>query len=186
MKKLIKTIFLLMVVAAVGLVVLKAVRRQDKPSAEVSEGQITDVKTMARLCTIELRNEVPVQDTINNKLVVAIQKQKTTVSFDVEALQVDTAGENIKVILPPEIIEIEEDASMDNAWVPIDVKILERSIVAFFMPEEIDDKEEKALKKKILKKSRKLLYASGKVERARKDAAIYLKELMEMVYDKPV
>ena len=47
---------------------------------------------MVRLCAVDIYSEVPVLDTIDNKVMFAVQKQKGSVLFDIENMQVD-AGE---------------------------------------------------------------------------------------------
>ncbi|MDE6338862.1 MAG: hypothetical protein K2K97_03625, partial [Muribaculaceae bacterium] len=94
---------------------------QSKNNISVGAGKIADVKTMAQLCTIEIFNEVPVKDTINNKMLFGIQKQQGSISFDMEKMEINADGDTVKITLSPEIVEINE-ATADNSWQVIDTK----------------------------------------------------------------
>ena len=154
-----------------------------KKSIDVSEGKISKVETMAQLCAIEIYSEVPVLDTINNKVMFAVQKQKGSVSFDLENMEMDTKGDTIKITLSPEIVDLYE-ATEDNSWEVIDTKAI--GSMSMFRSDKFTDDEENALKEKIKNNSKKLLYHNGTIERARKEGANNLQMLMEKVYQKPV
>ena len=47
-------------------------------------------------------------DTINNKVMFAVQKQKGSISFDIENMQVDAEGDTVKITLSPEIVDLYE------------------------------------------------------------------------------
>lgn len=154
-----------------------------KTSIEVSKGQVRDIKTMVQLCSIDLYNEVPVRDTINNKVIFAIQKQRGSISFDMENLTVDADGDTVKILLPPEIIEINE-ATEDNSWQVIDTKNI--GFLGGLKSSRLSDDEENRVKARIKAKSKRLLYQNGTVKRARAEASKNLQSLMEKIYRKPV
>ncbi len=112
-----------------------------KKSIEVGKGQISDIKTMAQLCTVDLYNEVPVLDTINNKVLFAVQKQRGSVSFDLENMQVNTDGDTVKIVLSPEIVEINE-ATEDNSWQVIDSKNMSLNGFNPLASDKLTDEEE--------------------------------------------
>ena len=94
-----------------------------KKTIDVDKGKVSRIETMARLCTVDIYSEVPVLDTINDKVMFAIQKQKGSVSFDLEKLKVDADGDTVQITLPPEIVELYE--SMDkNSWEVIDLSLI--------------------------------------------------------------
>lgn len=41
---------------------------------DVSKGKINKVEMMAQLCAIDIYSEIPILDTINNKVIFAVQK----------------------------------------------------------------------------------------------------------------
>lgn len=154
-----------------------------KKSIDVSKGQISKVETMAQLCAIDIYSEVPILDTINNKVMFAVQKQKGSVSFDLENMQMDSDGDTVKIVLSPEIVDLYE-ATEDNSWEVIDTKAIGK--MAMFKSDKFTNEEENAIKANIKKNSKKLLYHNGTIERARAEGARNLQTLMEKVYQKPV
>lgn len=177
--KLIRNLIILAILAAAGVAVYFYLHTTNK-TIEVSSGKINAIETMAELCTIELYNEIPVKDTVNNKVLFGIQKQRGKVSFDLEKIQVDSTGDTIRVILPPEIVEVNE-ATEDNSWQVIDSKGL-----ALFTSNKLTAEEENLIKSKIRRNSINALYKNGTIERARAEGVKNLQTLMEKVYRKPV
>ncbi|MDE6653606.1 MAG: hypothetical protein K2K37_04380 [Muribaculaceae bacterium] len=155
-----------------------------KKSIDVSKGKISKVETMAQLCAIDIYTEVPVLDTINNKVIFAVQKQKGSVSFDLEKMEINADGDTVKITLSPEIVDLYE-ATEDNSWEVVDTKAIG---IMSIMPnsDKFTNEEENAIKAKIKENSKKLLYRNGTVERARAEGARNLESLMEQVYKKPV
>lgn len=151
-----------------------------KNSIEVSKGQISKIETMAQLCAIDIYSEVPVLDTINNKVMFAVQKQRGNVSFDLENMKMEAGGDTVKVTLSPEIVDLYE-ATEDNSWEVIDAKGL-----GLLTSDRLTDAEENSIKANIKKNSKKLLYDNGTIARARAEGARNLQSLMEKVYRKPV
>lgn len=151
-----------------------------------SKAEISDVRKIVRLCATDIYNEVPVIDTINNKVLVAIQKQRGSISFDVDKISMDQSGDTIFINLPPEIIEIHE-ASDPDSWDVIDsqnISFLNK--INPFATDRLTDEEEKAVKAKVMVQSKKRLYDKGIVKKAREDGAKTLKEMMEKIYRRPV
>lgn len=150
---------------------------------DVRKGQIREIETMAQLCAMDIYSEVPVLDTINSKVIFAVQKQKGSVSFDLENLRVDADADTIKITLSPEIVDLYE-ATEDNSWEVIDTKAI--GIMSVFRSDKFTNEEENAVKANIKRNSKKRLYHNGTIERARSEAARNLQILMEKVYKKPV
>lgn len=149
----------------------------------VGKGKIDKVDTMVELCSIDFYNEVPIIDTVQNWVCFAKQKQRGSISFDIENLDIDANGDSVLIILPPEIIEIME-ATDDKAWETVDSKDLTwlQRLSTSRAPVEVWS----IVKKNALIKSKKNLYQAGIVERARVEGAENLQILMEKVYNKPV
>lgn len=167
--------------AAIG-VVLYISFSSPKKTIDVSQGQISKIETMAQLCAIDIYSEVPVLDTVNNKVMFAVQKQKGSVSFDLENMQMDTEGDTVKVTLSPEIVDLYE-ATEDNSWEVIDTKAI--GTMALLRSDKFTDEEENIIKAKIKRNSKKLLYQNGTIERARAEGVKNLRSLIEKVYRKP-
>lgn len=181
MTKKVKNLITLAAIAAVAIILFFWLGAPKK-SIEIGKGQISDVNTMAQLCTVDLYNEVPVLDTINSKVLFAVQKQRGSVSFDLENMQVNTDGDTVKIVLSPEIVEINE-ATEDNSWQVIDSKSISLNP---FATDKLTDEEESQLKAKIKSNSKKVLYHNGTIERARAEGVRNLQTLMTKVYHKPV
>ena len=149
----------------------------------VGKGKIDKVDTMVELCSIDFYNEVPIIDTVQNWVCFAKQKQRGSISFDIENLDIDANADSVLIILPPEIIDIME-ATDDKAWETVDSKDLKwlQRLSTSRAPVEVWS----IVKKNALIKSKKNLYQAGIVERARMEGAENLQTLMEKVYNKPV
>ncbi len=151
-----------------------------RKSIDAFASQIRNVKTMAQLCTVELYSEVAVKDTVNEKVLFGIQKQCGNVSFDLEKMQIDDSGDTVRIVLGPEIVEVNESADY-NSWEVIDTKGL-----SLLTSDKLTDEEENQVKSNIRKNSIKQLYQNGTIERARAEGVRNLMSLMEKVYRKPV
>ncbi|MDE5836029.1 MAG: DUF4230 domain-containing protein [Paramuribaculum sp.] len=149
----------------------------------VNRGQVNKVETMAQMCVIDIYSEVPVLDTINSKVMFAIQKQKGSVSFDIESMEINTEEDTITVTLPPEIVELFE-ATDDNSWEVIDTKPIGN--MALFRSGKFTIEEENIIKSRIKRKSKQVLYRNGTIAKARAEAAKNLETLMTALYKKPV
>ena len=178
-----KLIVIAIVVIAVAAVALYFLFATPKKTIDVSKGHISKIETMAQLCAVEIYSEVPVLDTINDKVMFAVQKQKGSVSFDLEKMKVDADGDTVTVTLPQEIVELYE-ATEDNSWEVIDTKAI--GSMAMFRSDKFTDEEENMLKAHIKENSRRLLYRNGTIQRARAEGARILQPLMEKIYRKPV
>lgn len=183
LRKIYLTLIAIAVIAVVGVGLYFSLSKPDK-SIEVGKSQLSNIETMVQLCAMDIYSEVPVLDTINGKVMFAIQKQRGSVSFDLENMHIDASGDTVKIILSPEIVELYE-ATEDNSWEVIDTKALG---VKSLLPgsDKFTAEEENALKAKIKRKSKKLLYQNGTIQRARAEGAINIQSFMEKVYRKPV
>ncbi|MBD5175363.1 MAG: hypothetical protein HDT06_06045 [Bacteroidales bacterium] len=179
-----KKVMIAAVVAAVALAALLYLSfTKPEKHTDVREGWVSKIETMAQLCTVDLYSEMPILDTINNKVMFAIQKQRGSISFDLENLKIDAEGDTVKITLSPEIVELYE-ATEPNSWEVIDTKAIGR--LAVFRSDRFSDTEENALKARIQEKSKRQLYRNGTVRRARAEGAQNLRSLMEQLYRKPV
>lgn len=170
-------------VAAISIIAVIAVCRLFAPKGnniEVSKGKIKNVESLVQLCTVDFYYEVPVKDTVNFKMLFGIQKQQGSISFDIDRLEIDAQGDTVRIVLPPEIIEIRESTEKDS-WQVIDTKGL-----TILTRDKLTDEEENLIKSHIRQKSIRRLYQNGTVRRARAEAVSNLSSLMEKIYRKPV
>ncbi len=73
---------------------------------EVLPSKPGDVKEMARLCSMEIYNEVSGLDTVNYKVIFAVQKRSGSITFDMEDLEIDDSGDTGRSVLPREIVDV--------------------------------------------------------------------------------
>lgn len=147
---------------------------------EVSKGKIKNIESLVQLCSVDFYNEVPVKDTVNFKMLFGIQKQQGSISFDIDRLEINSDGDTVRIVLPPEIIEIRESTEKDS-WQVIDTKGL-----TIMTRDKLTDAEENIIKSHIRQKSIRRLYQNGTVRRARSEAVENLTSLMQKIYRKPV
>ncbi|MDE6480749.1 MAG: DUF4230 domain-containing protein [Muribaculaceae bacterium] len=184
MIKALKYIIPLVLAAAIAFLGWQLYRYFQKPEEiEVLPSHPGDVKEMARLCSMEIYNEVSVLDTVNYKVMFAVQKQSGSITFDMENMQIDDSGDTVKIVLPREIVEVYE-SNEKNAWEVIDTKAI--GPMAFLRSNKFTSAEENRVKSKLKAKAIRRLYSNGTVRQARKDAAENLTRLMQGIYRKPV
>ena len=184
MIKTLKYIITLVILAILAFLGWQAYRYFQRPEEiEVLPSRPGDVKEMVRLCSMEIYNEVPVHDTVNFKVIFAVQKQIGSISFDVEHLSIDDTGDTVRIRLPREIVEVHESTDKDS-WQVIDTKAI--GPMAIIRSNKFSLQEENRVKTKLKDKSIKRLYTNGTVRQARKDAVDNLERLMETAYRKPV
>lgn len=182
-KRILKTAVFLLTIIAVAVVVWLYLNPGKNEKIIVDEGRINEVKTMVRLCSMDIYREVPVVDTINNKVIVAVQKQQGSISFDIEDLTIDAEGDTVRLTLPKEIVEIRESTE-DNSWQVIDTKNI--GFLGAIRNNHITDREENRVKAKLKRNAVKSLYEDGTVRHARTEAAKNLETMLEKLYRKPV
>ncbi|MDE5584860.1 MAG: tetratricopeptide repeat protein [Muribaculaceae bacterium] len=184
MNKTLKYIIPLVILAVLAFLGWQFYRYFQRPEEiEVLPSRPGDVKEMVRLCSMEIYNEVPVLDTVNFKVMFAVQKQSGSISFDIEHLNVDDSGDTVRIQLPREIVEVNESTEK-NSWQVIDTKAI--GPMAILRSNKFSLEEENRVKAKLKANSIKRLYSNGTVRQARKDAVDNLTRLMEAAYRKPV
>lgn len=166
---------------AAGIYVVHKVKISGREKTyEVAEGKVTDLRQLAELCTVDIYSEVPVLDTINSKVLFGIQKQRGSVSFDLEKLQVNADGDTVRVTLSPEIVELYESTD-SNSWEVVDTKSLR-----LLGSGRLTAEEDNMVKSHIKAKSIRELYRNGTIKRARAEACVNLRDMYFKVYRKPV
>ncbi len=176
----------LAIVVAVGLLVGCAwyfFLREREPEVTAFRASASEAAAMARLCSIEIYNEATLTDTINSKMLFAVQKQKGRISFDVDSLEMRERGDTLVVRLPVERVELYE-ATDEDSWKVIDTKNV--SPLGFILSDRLTLAEENALKRRFRRKSIAKLYSNGVVARARREAAENLQQMLTILYDRPV
>jgi len=157
------------IAAAVAVWLLIPSRRSD--AVAMTPARISDIATMVSLSTVDIYEEQPVNGRIGPKHLVARQTLTGSVSFDLEKLVIDTVGDTLRVILPPETVELYESTE-PGSYVVIDTwndRLLGSALTT---------REENAIKAKAMALARKRIYAKGYVRRARAEAVANLAQLL--------
>lgn len=184
MIKILKSITAVILLAALAYIGWQFYRHFQSPEEiEVLPSRPGDVKEMVRLCSLEIYNEVPVLDTVNSKVIFAVQKQSGSISFDLENINADDSGDTVRIELPREIVNVYESTEK-NSWQVIDTRAI--GPMSILRSNKLTVEEENRVKAKLKANSVKRLYANGTVRQARKDAVDNLKRLMQAAYRKPV
>lgn len=180
-----RIIWILLAVLAIGSGLYAWIKLRPQPAAliEVSAGHINQIKSMVRLCSVDIYGEMTVTDTVDDRMIVAIQKQQGSISFDIEQLKVDTVGDTLRVALPREVIELKESTE-PNSWQVIDTKYV--GSMAIFHSDKMDASQENRAKANIHRKAVDRLYRDGTVRKARAEAVENLSRFLQTIYDSPV
>lgn len=175
--------YLVLAVLALGVYLYEQYQQRQEEEITVEPAKVASLKTMAQLCVVDIYSEVPILDTINSKVIFAVQKQQGSISFDLEGLDPDLSGDTIRLTLPPEIVELRESTE-PNAWEVIDTKSV--GPMSILRSDKFTVEEENAAKAHAGRKAIRQLYRNGTVRKARADARKNLAEMLQLTYRKPV
>ena len=104
---LIKIIFIIVAVATVGLLAYIFVS-PEVDGASMHEATINNVRTMARLQSMEIYDEVPVKGSIGSRHLVGRLRVRGNVGFDIDKLNADLSADTVRLYLPAEVIDVYE------------------------------------------------------------------------------
>lgn len=138
---------------------------------DISPTQITDIREMVKLCTMELEDEVAMKDSIHGKWIFSKARLQGNISFDLEKMKWEQRGDTIFVELPPEEVRVRESTA-PNSYEVIDT--WDDSLLGLG---KITAAEENALKNRLTSHYRRDIYRKGYVARARRSALGTLRNL---------
>lgn len=179
MKTLYKYLTLIVVLAVCGIIAYFYFA-PSKSRVTLHDATIKEVKDMARLCTVEIYEEVPVRGHVGQRHLVAREVLVGNISFDLEGLAMDASSDTIRVTLPREIVEIRESTE------PGSYTVIDNWNDSFMGNANITTEEENKMKKLTLDSFVKAVYAKGYVKRARAEAVANLTSLLSSMTGKPV
>lgn len=179
MKTLYKYLTLIVVLAVCGIVAYFYFA-PSKSRVTLHDATIKEVKDMARLCTVEIYEEVPVRGHVGQRHLVAREVLVGNISFDLEGLAMDASSDTIRVTLPREIVEIRESTE------PGAYTVIDNWNDSFMGDANITTAEENKMKQLTLDSFVKAVYAKGYVKRARAEAVANLTSLLSSMTGKPV
>ncbi|MDE7461229.1 MAG: DUF4230 domain-containing protein [Paramuribaculum sp.] len=170
--KAIRTIIVLLILAAAGFVAYKWYTAPEATHITMQEAKITDVTPMLRLCSVEIYDDVPVKGSIGNRHLFARVALKGSISFDLDSVRMTESGDTISVTLPREIVDVYESTDA-GAY-----QVIDMWCDSFFGSSNFTTAEENAIKSKVRDNYRKGIYQKGYVARARKEAVANLTSLL--------
>lgn len=179
MKTLYKYLTLIVVLAVCGIIAYFYFAPSGS-RVTLHDATIKEVKDMARLCTVEIYEEVPVRGHVGRRHLVAREVLVGNISFDLEGLAMDASSDTIRVTLPREIVEIRESTE------PGSYTVIDNWNDSFMGNPNITTEEENKMKKLTLDSFVKAVYAKGYVKRARAEAVANLTSLLSSMTGKPV
>ncbi len=176
LKRYIALLLTLIVILAAGAIILWR-SSQASTNMSISETKLSEIKDMVKLCSLEVRDDIAIRDSINGKWIFAKNTVNGYVRFDLEKLDYQTRNDSIVIFLPPEEIEVYE-SSRDNSYEVIDTwnqSLLDlRNLTAA---------EETAIKKRVADRYKASFYEKGYVSRARSSAVATLSTLLSRMDD---
>lgn len=175
-KRYIALLLTLIVILAAAAIILWR-NSQASTNMSISETKLSEIKDMVKLCSLEVRDDIAIRDSINGKWIFAKNTVNGYVRFDLEKLDYQTRNDSIVIFLPPEEIEVYE-SSRDNSYEVIDTwnqSLLDlRNLTAA---------EETAIKKRVANRYKASFYEKGYVSRARSSAVATLSTLLSRMDD---
>lgn len=163
------------VAVTAGAVLLFRSCTKEPPVADgitVSDARISEIKSMVRLCALEIYQEVPIKATIGKRHLVAGQAIEGQIIFDAEHLRTETRGDTLIVILPPEQVIIRESTR------PGAYKVIDTWSDAFLGSSHFNAEEENAIKRRVIQRMQKEMYEKGYVREARRTAIATLSRML--------
>lgn len=181
--KTIRAIIILLAVVAVGVIIWMVSRPGFEPHYNTSPSYVKSVAQMVELCTTDIHEEMAVKDSIHGKWIVARQIVEGKIRFDIEQLRIEQRGDTTVVYLPPERVDVLENASPD-AYEVLDTW----DGSSTFFPRTLTAAEENELKRRWQGRVSEQIYSRGYVKRARRQAVETLTPLLNAINgsDSPV
>ncbi|MCM1076930.1 MAG: DUF4230 domain-containing protein [Bacteroides sp.] len=171
------TILLLLIIVLAGAGVLIWRSGVGSTNTSISETKLSEIKEMMKLCTMEIRDDVAIKDSINGKWIFAKNTVNGYIRFDLEELDYQLRNDSVFIILPPEEIEIYESDN-DKAY-----EVIDTWNSSPFDLRKITAAEETAIKQRMAEQYKSSFYDKGYVRRARTSAVATLSRLLSMMDD---
>lgn len=152
----------------------------DVDRVTMRDARATDIKSMVRLCSVEIYEDYPIKASIGSRHFFARETLNGTISFDLDSLRSETRGDTLVVTLPREIVEIHESTE-PNAY-----EVIDTWNDRLLGSDKFTVKEENEIKRKAVANYRRRIYAKGYVRRARAEAVANLRAMLAAATGRPV
>lgn len=157
---------------AIGLGIWSYIRKPDPVDPHILPARVKTIKQMVDLCTLEINEEICLKDSVNGKWLIAREKVRGSIRFDIEKLAIGQRGDTLIVQLPPEKIVILESDEPDA------YQVLDTWDARSFFPRRLTAAEENIIKNRWRKRIIDDMYDKGHVRHARRNAVSTLTSLM--------
>lgn len=178
MKTLYKFLTLIVVLAVCGIVAYFYFA-PGKSRLTLHDATVKEVKDMARLCAVEIYEEVPVRGHVGSRHLIAREVLVGNISFDLDGLQFDASADTVRVTLPREIVEVRESTE------PGSYTVIDNWNDNILSSGNITTEEENKMKELTLRSFIHAVYAKGYVKRARAEAVRNLTSVVTSLTGKP-
>ncbi len=166
-------IFLVLVVVGAGMLIWRS--GEGSTNMTVSETKLSEIKEMVKLCSLEVRDDVAIKDSINGKWIFAKNTINGYIRFDLEKLDYQLRNDSVFIFLPPEEIEVYESSS------PNSYEVIDTWDNTLFGLRKMTSEEETAIKKRMADSYKASFYEKGYVRRARESAVNTLNRMLGMM-----
>ena len=176
MKRILRFVILLLVLVACAVGGwLWYTRPKPSPDAhyDIAVARVSSLRSMSSLCTLTLREELMMRDSVRGQWIVARVKVEGRILFDLDSMKYDRQGDTLTIRLPFETMEIRENAGPD-AYEVLDSWDAE----SMLMPRTLTTAEENVIKQRWARQVRGRLYKRGLHERARRNAVETVERLV--------
>lgn len=166
-------IFLVLVVVGAGMLIWRS--GEGSTNMTVSETKLSEIKEMVKLCSLEVRDDVAIKDSIDGKWIFAKNTINGYIRFDLEKLDYQLRNDSVFIFLPPEEIEVYESSS------PNSYEVIDTWDNTLFGLRKMTSDEETAIKKRMADSYKASFYEKGYVRRARESAVNTLNRMLGMM-----
>ncbi len=181
--KALRILYVCLALAVAGLLVWFVIAIKKSPDADrvkIKDSRVENIKSMADLCSMEIYRDIPIKASIGTRHLFARMSVRGSISYDLDAADIDTTGDTIVITLPKEKVEFLESTDPDS------YQIIDVWNDHFLGSVEFTAAEENAIKEKYRQSLVNTLYRDGTVGRARKEATENLKSLASALYNQTV
>ena len=166
-------IFLALIVVGAGMLIWRS--GEGSTNMTVSETKLSEIKEMVKLCSLEVRDDVAIKDSINGKWIFAKNTINGYIRFDLEKIDYQLRNDSVFIFLPPEEIEVYESSS------PNSYEVIDTWDNTLFGLRKMTSDEETAIKERMADRYKASFYEKGYVRRARESAVNTLSRMLRMM-----
>ena len=166
-------IFMVLVVVGAGMLIWRS--GEGSTNMTVSETKLSEIKEMVKLCSLEVRDDVAIKDSINGKWIFAKNTINGYIRFDLEKLDYQLRNDSLFIFLPPAEIDVYESSS------PNSYEVIDTWDNTLFGLRKMTSDEETAIKKRMADSYKASFYEKGYVRRARESAVNTLSRMLGMM-----